>query len=129
MTTLSFYTFGGRTRARNTNTGRVETFLPNALGSVISAPTDSATSGRVSRHTPYGQEYYSNNVWQKPRTGWVGELQYWSTPLRRSEHYMRARHYSDLDHRWTTRDPIWPNQGVYVYASAGPAFLVDPTGL
>ena len=127
-TTLSSYTFGGRTRARNTNTGRVEAFLPDALGSTISTPTDSATSGRVSRYTPYGQEYYSNNVWQKPRTGWVVELQYWSTPLRRSDHYMRARHYCDLDHQWTAVDPIWPPQTGYGYSNARPTVEHDASG-
>ncbi|RYG67372.1 hypothetical protein EON80_13690, partial [bacterium] len=59
--------------------------------------------------------------------GYVGTQGYMRDSSERL--YVRARHYRPATTRWTTVDPLWPDESAYGYASNVPAILTDSFGL
>jgi len=60
---------------------------------------------------------------------WGGGHGYRQTGLAYSSVYVRARHYSNLDAGWTTRDPLWPSEMPYGYVNGRVPGGVDPSGM
>ena len=60
---------------------------------------------------------------------WGGGHGYRQTGLAYSSVYVRARHYSNLDAGWTTRDPLWPSEMPYGYVNGRVPAGVDPSGM
>lgn len=63
-----------------------------------------------------------------PRTSYAGRWGYRRTDLRHAEQYARRRHPSTTEGRWTTVDPLWPQESAYGYVRGNPVTLVDPSG-
>jgi len=60
---------------------------------------------------------------------WGGGHGYRQTGLAFSSVYVRARHYSNLDAGWTTRDPLWPSEMPYGYVNGRVPGDVDYCGM
>jgi hypothetical protein len=81
-------------------------------------------------YEPYGSIY---TQWYMGTDGyrftWGGGFGYRQTGLAYSSVYVRARHYSNMDAGWTTRDPLWPSEMPYGYVHGRVPGNVDPSGL
>jgi RHS repeat-associated protein len=118
----------GNGRIAQVNTS-AEYFLADALGSVrqMSNPAGEITFAQT--YDPYGVVTYTTGVSQT-EVGFTGEQYGDSTQLL----YLRARHYSPADGRFTSRDtwsgdvnrPLSLNRWNYV--EGNPVNYVDPTG-
>jgi len=103
---------------------------PDALGSVVA--TYSAATGALEntyRNKPFGGQLAKTGTATDPSFRWAGTLGCRQTGMSWSDVHMRARHYSTSVGRWTTRDPLWPEEPDYPYVSDAPTYLVDPFGL
>ncbi len=101
--------------------------MTDELGSVIR--TEFQYGGANFRYTPYGKLMKSTLGYTDFQFGWVGSLGYRETNLTHAEQYVRARHYSSTEARWTTVDPLWPFQLPFTYVHANPVNLTDRMGL
>jgi RHS repeat-associated protein len=132
MAVTNYYTVDGSLIAEETGGSRLDNHL-DALGSVT-AQTDSTQSVTASgRYSAYGTAYWSEGVQASTRFGWCGSWGYRKTQasnggLPHAEKYVRARHYSANDGRWTTVDPLWPSEPQYLYVDANPLTFADPSG-
>ena len=101
--------------------------LTDALGSVVRTQDD--YGGADFRYYAYGGLIKATPGYLTPCIGWVGSLGYRETNLNHAEQYIRARHYSTTEARWTTKDPIWPQQRKYTYLSGRASTYTDSSGL
>jgi hypothetical protein len=60
---------------------------------------------------------------------WGGGHGYRQTGLAYSSVYVRARHYSNMDAGWTSRDPLWPQEMPYGYVNGRVPSGVDYWGM
>jgi len=114
-------------------TGGVRTdYLTDALGSVTATVDQSASVVNTYRYKPYGELLAKTGSGSDPQFGWVGSAGYAGTGRKYAEVYVRARHYSSANARWTSKDPI--GQGgsdlnYYRYVENRPVGRTDPSGL
>lgn len=101
--------------------------LTDALGSVVRTQDD--YGGANFRYYAYGGLMKTTPGYLTPYIGWVGSLGYRETNLDHAEQYIRARHYSSVEARWTTVDPLWPRLTKYSYCAYNPINYRDPLGL
>jgi RHS repeat-associated protein len=80
------------------------------------------------RYNPSGSQLSSTGTATAPDVKWVGTQGYRVTNRVHSDYYVRARHYSNVEGRWTSTDPTWPDESLYAYASASPISQTDPEG-
>lgn len=106
-------------------------YLPDALGSVTATttPGSPSTVENTYRMKPYGSTLVKTGAGADPRFRWLGAAGYRRTNLFRPGVYVRARHYSQEDGRWTTVDPLWPTQPRYSYGKESPTVYSDFWGL
>lgn len=123
----SYYTVDGEILGQEIGAGQRLDYLPDALGSVVTAVDQAKAVIHSARYKPYGADLSSSG--SKPAFGWVGTLGYRETGLRGSEHYMRARHYGVSEGSWISVDPLWPVEQPYAYVAGNPSSFVDPYGL
>ncbi|MBI5706359.1 MAG: hypothetical protein HZC36_05155 [Armatimonadetes bacterium] len=103
-------------------------YLVDALGSVVGTSNKDNTVNRRYQYKPYGARLSASGAGSDPRFQWVGVPGYRTTDRSHSTHYVRARHYSQEEGRWTTVDPLWPDVYAYTYCDVRPTACIDPTG-
>ncbi|RYG47901.1 hypothetical protein EON79_06085, partial [bacterium] len=109
------------------NRGGAETFyVPDPLGSVVQTKDASGTATSETEYWPYGEVQSSTGTNPSP-WGYVGTLGYLKDSSERL--YVRARYYRPATTRWTTVDPLWPDESAYGYGLNLPTILVDSSGL
>jgi RHS repeat-associated protein len=109
--------------------------LADHLGT-IAAETDNRGT-RIYRgwFSPYGAGATSTG--EPGRFGWIGSYGYRDAAWTNGNHpatnyltsYVRARHYSRYQARWTTVDPLYPDESSYGYVGGRPVSLTDIRGL
>jgi len=126
----SSVSYGGRIGSLINRTGTVRSteLLRDSMGSVVQTTNAGSATGQSFRYSCYGRTDLQSGYYGVPRNGWCGTLGYRMTNVPHSEQYVRARHYSSSEARWTTADPLFPGAPAYVYANARPTTMVDPTG-
>jgi len=114
------------------STGGVRTdYLTDALGSVTATVDQSASVVNTYRYKPYGELLAKTGTGSDPVFGWVGSQGYAGTGRKYAEQYVRARHYSSTNARWTTKDPIGQGGGdlnYYRYVENRPTTYSDLEG-
>ncbi len=123
----SYHTVNGRIISTSVNNQNPVALMTDALGSVVR--TESQYGGANFRYTAYGKLMKTTPGYTNYGFGWVGSLGYRQTNLTHAEQYVRARHYSSTETRWTSVDPLWPMQRRYNYAGGRATLLTDPSGL
>ncbi|MBI5706365.1 MAG: hypothetical protein HZC36_05185 [Armatimonadetes bacterium] len=105
--------------------------MVDALGSVVGTSNKDNTVNRRYQYKPYGTRLSASGTGSDPRFQWVGSPGYRTTDRSHSSHYVRARHYSQEEGRWTTVDPLLPIRIItpYIYGSGDPTNNVDHEGL
>jgi len=104
-------------------------FLTDALGSVTATVDQTGTAQDSYRYTPYGQTLSTSGTGTVPDFRWVGTQGYrWCQGNNNSDYYVRARHYTSLQGRWTSVDPRWPSQSPYSYVKGSVTLWTDLTG-
>ena len=126
MAVTNYYTANGVIIAEHTTGQSRLDYVTDALGSVIATVDQTLTVKSTARYKPYGAVLSETGT--QPMYGWVGSPGCRRTGLPHSDVYARARGASTSDGRWTTVDPLWPNSQAYLYASANPCTLTDPSG-
>jgi RHS repeat-associated protein len=130
--TTRFHTLNGQIRGQSSSSVFPDQiYLPDSLGNVTAAVTNSAAATQTvrQRFRAYGQTaYLATGPYSGIAFNYVGSVGYRRTGRAHSSHYVRARHYSQQDARWTTSDPHWPQEQSYGYAGAGPTLQIDPSG-
>lgn len=122
----SYYTIDGQILGYKDVAGRKD-FLTDALGSVTGEVDQTGTNRTFNgRYKPYGGMLWSSG--SRGSFGWVGTLGYKSTGLKKSSHYIRARHYSETCGMWTTQDLFWSSMPAYLYVHSRVISMFDPTG-
>ncbi len=124
----AYYTVDGEVLASESSGARTD-LLPDALGSVVSVADSSGAVVGTRRYKPYGSDLSSSGPGTNPKYGWVGRQGYRESGFAQSEHYVRARHYSDGPGRWRSVDPLWPEESGYGYALSNPVMRSDPSGM
>ena|GEM_PF-4533653 len=76
------------------------------------------------RYKPYGELLAGTAT----TYGWTGNTGSRATLLQYAEQYNRRRHFSTKLKKWTTRDPLWPDESAYGYVDGGPLTWKDPSG-
>ena len=126
MPVTNFDTVNGRIISEYTGSVQLD-YITDALGSVTGVCDQTGALVGSARYKPYGSTLSQSGT--EASVSWVGSKGYRPTGLAHSEFYIRRRHDSDLDGRWTTVDPLWPDMGAYVYADSRPTVSTDPSGL
>ena len=104
-----------------------EAFLaPDPLGSVVMVRDGSGNTVYEAEYDPYGN--VQSEAGTNPSSlGYVGTLGYIKDSA--TSMYVRARYLLNNLGRWLTKDPLWPSEPGFVYASAAPVKISDPLGL
>jgi RHS repeat-associated protein len=123
MSITNYYTVEGEIIGESQGGARID-YLRDAVGSVTQL-----VPGLKTRYKPYGQTRTDIAVPIPFRFGWIGSYGYRATAEASSTHYVQARHYSSDTARWTTVDPLWPQEPAYTYVRANPTNWIDPTGM
>lgn len=104
-------------------------YIPDGLGSLSLAVSPSDISEQtLARFHAYGPTYILTSQTDIPYFLWVGSKGYKVTSRAHSDLYVRLRHYSFQEARWTTVDPLWPYQPAFIYAWSSPIMGIDPSG-
>ena len=127
MPVTNYYSANGVMIAEHTTGQSRLDYVNDALGSVISTVDQTLTVKSTAKYKPYGAVLSETGT--QPMYGWVGSPGYRRTGLPHSDIYVRKRHPSTVDGRWTTVDPLWPYQSAYLYVLASPTIMIDFWGL
>ncbi len=123
MPVTNYYTVNGEIISESTD-GVYLDYLTDALGSVTAKVDQTCTVVSTARYKPYGDLLSGTQY----KLGWVGSQGYRNTGLKYSGGYVRARHFSTEQGQWTTADPLWPSERLYIYCQANSTSDSDPTG-
>jgi RHS repeat-associated protein len=108
-----------------TRDGAGRTYVPDPLGSTAALIDSSGNITDEWEYWPYGEVRSHAGSSETPFT-YLGTLGYYSDGAGR--YYVRARSYrADLG-RWTTVDPLWPEEPAYAYCRCDPLGWTDPSG-
>jgi RHS repeat-associated protein len=135
MPVTTYYSANGGLLGESDSSGSRLDYLSDALGSVAGTVTSTATTtaqlGNRYRYKPYGTQYVKTGTAPDPLFTWVGSQGYRQTARQFSDVYVRARHYSTGQGRWTTKDPIGYVEGMnqYRYCKNNPVTCADVSGL
>jgi RHS repeat-associated protein len=113
-------------RVVHENRGGAERFYgQDPLGSTAALYDEAGNKTDEWEYWPYGEVRSHTGSSPTPLT-FVGTLGYFMDSAR--QYYVRARSYrADLG-RWTTVDPLWPQESPYGYVGGMPTGRVDPSG-
>ncbi len=130
MAVTNYFTVNGEIIGEETGGTQID-YLTDALGSVTATVDQNAAIVNTYRYKPYGAQLAKTGAGADPSFRWVGTQGYRQTGKQFSDVYVRARHYSTSQGRWSTKDPIFLKswRGRYDYSRSSPVFRVDPTGL
>lgn len=128
MATTNYVRLGSRIIGERQVGGSRTDFGTDALGSVTSTISGGAVAN-VYSYKPFGAQLSKAGTGVDPAFTWVGSKGYRATSLPFSEKYVRARHFSTILARWSTKDPRWPDQLAYTYVGQNAISFVDPSGL
>jgi RHS repeat-associated protein len=131
MGVTSYYSFGGEILGEATGGVRRD-YLTDALGSVTGTVTGAGVIENTYRYKPYGETLAKTGAAIDPKFLWVGTWGYGHLTNNHSNIYVRARHFSTVLGRWTTKDPVKipvQESNLYLYVSNYPTSSTDPTGL
>src|SRR5438034_1098879 len=106
MAVTNYYSIDGKILGEKTTGGSRVDYLTDALGSVTATLNQSAQVINTYRYKPFGAQLAKTGVGADPSFLWVGTQGYRKTSRKFSDFYVRARHYSSEEGRWTTKDPI-----------------------
>jgi RHS repeat-associated protein len=119
-----YTTFAGAV-VREDRGGTVRDYGRDTLGSTAALYDESGNKTDEWEYWPYGEVRSHAGTSTTPFT-FVGTLGYFMDAATR--YYVRARSYrADLG-RWTTVDPLWPDESAYGYVGGMPTMVVDPSG-
>ena len=127
MPVTNYYTVDGAIVGEQTSAGRIN-YATDALGSVTGTLVGNQLVNTYA-YKPYGALLASTGSGTAPKQQWVGNLGYRPTGRAQSDYYVRARHYGPAPGRWTTVDPLWPQESAYNYLEGAPACFADTLGL
>jgi len=132
MAVTNYYAVNGELLGEKTVGNSRLDYLTDALGSVTATLNQSAQVVNTYRYKPYGTQLAKTGTGVDPAYTWVGTQGYRQTGRKFADVYVRARHYSSANGRWTTTDPLrWfsDDASAYAYAASNPSSYSDPTGL
>ena len=127
MAFTSYLTINGQIHGEVTG-GVATGYATDALGSVTATVDSSGNVANTYRYKPYGATLAKTGSSTDPKNQWVGNWGYRVTSRTQSESYVRARHYGLKAGQWTSVDPLWPEQPVFLYVNCSPATLIDVSG-
>jgi len=128
MSTTYYYTVDNEIIGEHTLGQSRLDYLTDGLGSVVATVDQTLTVKSTARYKPYGADLAMTGT--QPSYGWAGSSgRYRRTGRPHSDIYAEARHNSTIDGRWTTVDPLWPDQASHNYARSNPTTVIDPTGM
>ena len=129
MAVSNIVNMNGRTWAQESNAAGSISYGLDYLGSVATTFDGSGNKQNGYRFHPYGTQQSVTGAGPTPLFKWVGGLGYRQTGRSYADYYVRARHYGSYQGAWSSGDPLWPKQSLFVYASANPVTRTDPSGL
>jgi RHS repeat-associated protein len=109
-----------------TRGGAGRTYVPDPLGSTAALIDSSQNITDEWEYWPYGEVRSHTGSSATPLT-FGGTLGYYMDSASRC--YVRARVLDARDARWTTVDPLWPEEPAYGYAGDSPLSRTDGSGL
>ena len=127
MAFKSYHTVNGRIRGETGPQGRRD-YLTDALGSVTATVDQSAAIEGTYRYKPYGKRIAKTGSGADPRFLHAGDTGSRTTGAAHAEQYNRARHYDGETGRWTSVDPLWPDEQAYAYVMGNPVRWTDGSG-
>ena len=128
MTTTYYYSVNGQIQGQHVlGDAEGKDYLLDASGNLVGVYQGDYLKADAA-YDPFGNILDSWNISFYNFT-WAGGHGYRQTGLAYSSVYVRARHYSNLDAGWTTRDPLWPSEMPYGYVDGRVPGSVDPSGM
>ena len=127
MPVTNYYSANGVIIAEHTTGQSRLDYVTDALGSVIATIDQTLTVKSTARYKPYGATLAQTGT--QPMYGWVGAPGYRRTGLPHTDAYVRKRHLSTPDGRWSSVDLIWPSERAYECGRSSPSTYSDPLGL
>ena len=103
------------------------TYMRDALGSVTGTIPGKVVADTY-RYKPYGERLAKTGTAPDPRFQWNGSHGYRQTSISHSASYVRRRHLGLEEGRWTTVDPLWPDEPSFGYARGNTTSWIDRTG-
>jgi len=129
LSVTNYHTVQGRIFAERNSSTRDLDYLTDALGSVTELRDPATQSSKASvRYLAYGKRSSTSASVSLPKNLWVGAYGYRRTGRWRSDLYIRARHLGLFASRWTSIDPLWPEESAYGYVGENPIAGTDPSG-
>jgi RHS repeat-associated protein len=126
MPTTYYYTVDSEIIGEHTaGQSRID-YLTDALGSVVATVDQSQSVTSTARYKPFGDDLAVTGT--GPVFGWNGMSGYRRTGRPHAQEYIRNRTLATTDGRWTTVDPLWPEEGAYSYVNLNPSTFTDPSG-
>jgi hypothetical protein len=128
MAVKNFYTVNGKIRGQQV-VGAVDgqDYMLDASGNVVGVYQGDYMYANAA-YDGFGNVLDSWNMSTFTNFTWGEGYGYRQTGLAYSSVYVRARHYSNMDAGWTTRDPLWPSEMPYGYVHGRVPGSVDPSG-
>ena len=127
MAVTNYYTVNGEIIAEHTAGQSRLDYVTDGIGSVIATVDQTLTVKSTARYKPYGAVLSETGT--QPMYGWVGAPGYRRTSLPHTDIYVRARHLTSVEARWTSSDRLWPRESAYGYGRSNPVTVTDPSGL
>jgi RHS repeat-associated protein len=128
MPFTNYYTVNGEIIGEQTTGQDRIDYLTDPLGNVTATIDQNAKVLNRYTYKPFGEVLSKEGTAPDPKFLWVGAHGYRQTGNKHSDVYVRARHYDTRTGRWTSRDPLWPQQPAYSYGKANPIVNLDPSG-
>ena len=128
MGTTNYVRFGNRIIGERPFAGSRTNYATDALGSVTGTLVGAALQNTYA-YKPHGSQLAKSGAGADPAFQWVGASGYVATAKSYANVYVRSRSFATATGRWTTRDPLWPNEGAFTYVNCNPTSYVDPSGL
>jgi len=126
MAVTNYYTVNNEIIGEHTVGQSRLDYLTDGLGSVIATVDQTLTTKSTARYKPYGADLATTGT--QASFGWVGASGYRRTGRAHSDIYVSKRHDASVEGRWTTPDPLWPDESPYSYVNAWPTTWIDPSG-
>jgi len=113
--------------------GVVNFYDRDALGSVVAIEDGAGNTVSTIEYKPFGdvRTYTGENPLSSPRRFlWCGTHGYRFNEryAQYTSHYVRARHYSSLQGKWSTVDPLYPTERAYGYVENKVTTIIDFDG-
>ena len=128
MPVINYHSVDGLLLGETGASGRRD-YLPDALGSTMG--TADGTTGVLKneyRYRPYGGFLLQGSAEPDPAFLWTGETGSRSSGAPHAGQYNRARTYARETGRWTSVDPLWPEESAFGYVMGNPVTWTDPEG-